>query len=68
MGISEGDFAMKRFAFTLLLVLLVLFSDSAFGWTISGNSVFEEDSQAKITVTPHTSSSPVNQFNQQFEL
>ena len=37
-------------------------------FTIEGNSVFVEDAQASLKVTPHTATSPVNDFKQNFEV
>jgi hypothetical protein len=55
----------KQFFF---LMLLLFFSGSSFGWIISGDSVFEEDAQSRITVTPHTAYPVFGKYRQDFEL
>lgn len=52
----------------LIAVGIVLLSGSAGAYEIQGNSVFLEDAQASLRVTPHTAASPVNQFKQEFEV
>jgi len=60
------DFAILLLAF--LAVILLVDSPHAYAFTIEGNSVFVEDSQASLRVTPHTATSPVGDFRQNFEL
>jgi hypothetical protein len=52
----------------LLLICLLLVSQQAAAWLITGDSVLEEDSQFSLTVTPHTATSPVKKFAQTFVL
>lgn len=46
----------SSFKMVLLLGSLFVLCGAGFAWTIDGDSVFEENAQAKITVTPHTAS------------
>ena len=52
----------------LLLLVFLLLASVSHAYTIEGNSVFIEDAQASLRVTPHTASSPVNKFRQEFEV
>jgi len=52
----------------LLLFILVVFTAFTLAYTFDGDSVLMEDSQASIRVTPHTATSPINKFSQEFEV
>ena len=51
----------------VFLVLLGLMSTTT-AYVIEGNSVILEDEYASLIVTPHTATSPVNNFKQEFTL
>ena len=60
---------MKIHSFALILVGLVMLASVSHAYTIEGNSVFIEDAQASLRVTPHTAQYPSKEgYQQEFEI
>ena len=60
---------MKIHSFALILVGLVILSSVSYAYTIEGNSVFIEDAQASLKVTPATAQHPSSEgYEQEFEI
>lgn len=52
----------------IITLILVIQLSNSFAYTIDGTSVFIEDANASLRVTPHTATSPINNFRQEFEV
>ena len=53
----------------LVLLLILIYSSTCIAYTIEGNSVFMEDTNASLRVTPHTAQYPSPEgYQQEFEI